>query len=758
MSVFIILIYQTLQGDLMQNKSFKFIEIGGVIKRFSLFSLALCSALYSTDFTYDGKNGNGYLNSENFTLTSNVTNGNKLTFNYNPDDSGVTNPKQAFVVDVKTDEDVYNNTFTIINGKVTEHVYTASSEKGKAYNNKLIINGGKLYIAMAGFSNDSDAYDNYVLVTDGIIEETVYGANISGVDTNRAYNNTVEVQGGTIKNVVGAATSAVNTNGGDIYNNKVLITGGTINGYVAGGENNNNKSAYSNTVEIKGGEFKKDIYAGKIDTASQVATNNTVIIDGSDGGNITFTNNIILYGGYLNPDNFDPNKQTIKDVFTGNTLIIKNKKSISIKDIKNFEFLNFYLPENIAKDDTVLTLSATEVTDLSRSKIGVAMSTGGIKLNLGDEIKLIEKTHGIIKAPSDLTNTLDGQARTQKVVSGVSKIYTFSLSAPNEQNSQDVKKIVARVSEVEDNEKQKNIAETSAMMGAMVNEGAEMASSSGMKNASSATMGNGGESSNFGALGGQNVRLNSGSHVDVKGLSFIAGVSKQANDAFMYGAFVEAGFGNYDSYNDFGAVGSAHGWGDNKYYGGGFLGKFDMIKNYYLEASVRAGRVYSDYKSSDINPSQNAEFESSRIYWGGHIGFGKIFELNSVSNLDIYTKFFVTRLGSDEIEVIGEKIKYYNSNSIRARLGSRYSYYLDDNFEIYGGAAFEREFNSDAKATNLTQNQDLVSPTLKGNTAIGEFGFKFKTPFKPLTLDLNLQGLTGKREGVTGGINAEFKF
>ncbi len=726
------------------------------MKRFSLFSLALCSALYSNEFTYNGTNGNGYLKPQSgsgfdFILSDNITNGNKLTFNYNPDASGVTNPKNIYVTDIKGNSDTYNNTFIFNNGKATEYVYTASSERGKAYNNKLIINGGKLYDAMAGFSNYSDAHDNYVLVTGGIIEDAVFGANISGVDTNRAYNNTVEVQGGTIENVVGAATYAVGSGGGDIYNNKVLITGGTINGYVAGGENANKKSAYSNTVEIKGGEFKKNIFGGIIDNAAgQVATNNTVIIDGSDSTkNIIFSNDIILYGGYSNAN---------ADIFTGNTLIIKNKKGISIKDVKNFEFLNFYLPENIAKDDTVLTLSATDETDLSRSKIGVAMSSGGIKLNLGDEIKLIEKTNGTIKAPSDLTNTLDGQARTQKVVSGVSKIYTFSLSAPNEPNNQDVKKIVARVSEVEDNEKQKNIAETSAMMGAMVNEGAEMASSSGMKNASSATMSNGGESSNFGALGGQNVRLNSGSHVDVKGLSFIAGVSKQANDAFMYGAFVEAGFGNYDSYNDFGAVGSAHGWGDNKYYGGGFLGKFDMIKNYYLEASVRAGRVYSDYKSSDINPSQNAEFESSRIYWGGHIGFGKIFELNSVSNLDIYTKFFVTRLGSDEIEVIGEKIKYYNSNSIRARLGSRYSYYLDDNFEIYGGAAFEREFNSDAKATNLTQNQDLVSPTLRGNTAIGEFGFKFKTPFKPLTLDLNLQGLTGKREGVTGGINAEFKF
>lgn len=732
----------------MQNKSFKVIgNVGGGIKRFSLFSLVLCSALYSTEFTYNGIDDKGYL-SDKGTFILPGTNGNKLTFDYSP---GVKTVKNVQVT-TENNENVYDNIFTINNGKITEFIYGAITSNGEAYNNKLIIKNGELEAAMAGFSNYSDAHDNYVLVTGGIIGDVVFGANISGVNTNKAYRNTVEVRGGNINSVVGAATFAIGQNGGDIYNNKVLITGGTIKGYVAGGENNQNKSAYLNTVEIKGGSFEKDIYGGRIENEKQVATKNTVTIDGSDGKNITFANDTILYGGYLH----NANGKIAKDVFTGNTLNIKNTKYISIKDVKNFEFLNFYLPENIAKDDTVLTLSAADETDLSRSKIGVAMSTGGIKLNLGDEIKLIEKTNGTIKAPGDLTNTLDGQARTQKVVSGVSKIYTFTLSAPNEQNS--VKKIVARVSEVEDNKKQKNIAETSAMMGGMVNEGAEMTSSSGMKNASSATMSNGGESSNFGALGGQNVRLNSGSHVDVKGLSFIVGVSKQANDAFMYGAFVEAGFGNYDSYNDFGAAGSAHGWGDNKYYGGGFLGKFDMIKNYYLEASVRAGRVYSDYKSSDINPSQNAEFESSRIYWGGHIGFGKIFELNSVSNLDIYTKFFVTRLGSDEIEVIGEKIKYHNSNSIRARLGSRYSYYLDDNFEIYGGAAFEREFNSDAKATNLTQNQDLVSPTLKGNTAIGEFGFKFKTPFKPLTLDLNLQGLTGKREGVTGGINAEFKF
>ncbi|QCD44383.1 autotransporter outer membrane beta-barrel domain-containing protein [Campylobacter mucosalis] len=733
----------------MQSRSLK--KGGG------LLSLALCSTLYSVEFSYDGKNAQSHLSQDKkFILTTTEMSGNKLTFDYNPDEQGVKNPQEAFVIDTKGSEDVHDNIFTFNNGKVTQFAYSGSSERGKSYNNNFIINGGELGIVIAGFSNYSDAYENSVVVDGGTVTDTVYGANISGSLTNRAYNNTVEVRKGTVKNVVGAGTFATGSNGGDLSYNKVLISGGTITGNAVGAENLNTKSAYSNRVEITGGTFSGDIIGSSVDSADQMAINNTIVIDGGSGKEIVFTNpdKQVFYGGLLSKSN----QQLTGDVFSNNTLVIKDKVGIVIKDIQNFEFIKFYLPTSVANNDIILNLKGTDNTDLSNSKIGVAMSTGGIKLNLGEKVYLIKKENGSIKEPKNLSNILDDESRTQRVVGGVSKVYTFTLSAQKDDASQDTKAIVATVSEIEDNKKQKNIAETSAMMGGIVNEGSEMTSSSGMKNALTATISNGGESSNFGALGGQNVRLNSGSYVDVKGFSFMVGVSKQVDDMFMYGAFVEAGFANYDSYNDFGANGSAHGWGDNRYYGGGLLSKFDMASNYYLEASLRVGKVYSDYKSKDINPNQTAKFKSSRMYWGGHVGFGKIFSLNDASDLDIYTKFFVTRLSSDEIEVVGEKIKYHNSNSIRARIGGRYSYYFDDNFEIYGGAAFEREFNSEAKATNLTQNQDLVSPTLKGNTAIGEFGFKFKTPFKPLTIDLNLQGLAGKREGFTGGINAEFKF
>ena len=202
----------------MQNKSFKVIgNVGGGIKRFSLFSLVLCSALYSTEFTYNGIDDKGYL-SDNGTFILPGTNGNKLTFDYSP---GVKTVKNVQVT-TENNENVYDNIFTINNGKITEFIYGAITSKGEAYNNKLIIKNGELEAAMAGFSNYSDAHDNYVLVTGGIIGDAVFGANISGVNTNKAYRNTVEVRDGNINSVVGAATFAVGQNGGDIYNNKVL--------------------------------------------------------------------------------------------------------------------------------------------------------------------------------------------------------------------------------------------------------------------------------------------------------------------------------------------------------------------------------------------------------------------------------------------------------------------------------------------------------------------------------------------------------
>ncbi|MGG7049215.1 MULTISPECIES: autotransporter outer membrane beta-barrel domain-containing protein [unclassified Campylobacter] len=752
------------------------------MKQTIILSIALCCALNAKEFTYKGEDtgeASRYLKTST-SLGTNLkdfqfsgTNNNKLTFDYSPfAGSSIVNPQDVFGTE-ENDQDVYDNKFIMINGQANGFTYAAISSSGKAYRNTAIIENGTIKTLTGGFSNYNNAYENKVEIKGGTVD-VVYGAQISGVDTNTAYKNTVEITGGEITNAIGASTNPTTEHGGDLYQNEVIISNGTIKGFIAGAHNDKNRSAYNNKVTIKNtAKIDGSIFGSRIEDGNLRATGNTVTIgdiskpENSKNKIMLKKDQTIIYGGYCS-NSSNCNKS---DIFSGNTLNLHHVSDLEIKNIQNFEYINFILSNQLEKEASILKITDAGLTDLSKTKIGVMMS-GGIntKLNIGDKFILIEKPKGgNIETPENLANTMNESAKTTRVTSGVSKIYTFELKTetnnavpavppqgPNLKPS--VQKIIAVVSETQDNPKQKNIAETSAMMGGIVNEGSEAISGIAIKNANTASTISGGELANFGSIGGSNVRLNSGSHVDVKGFNFVAGISKQVLDMITYGAFIEYGVGNYDSYNNFGNAGTAHGKGTSKYIGAGLLAKFDLTNNYYTEASIRAGKIRSDYKSTDINPAQMAEFKSSRMYMGAHIGLGKIFEINDNQNLDIYSKFFITRLGADTIEVIGEKIKFHTSNSMRARIGTRYSNGFNDSIWGYAGAAFEREFNSDAKATNLTQNERIKSPTLKGNTAIGELGTKIQTPIKPLNIEINLQAMVGKREGVSGGINAEFKF
>jgi hypothetical protein len=88
----------------------------------------------------------------------------------------------------------------------------------------------------------------------------------------------------------------------------------------------------------------------------------------------------------------------------------------------------------------------------------------------------------------------------------------------------------------------------------------------------------------FGTFGYVKSRLDSGSHVDSEGVAMLMGLAKTKETSskdgsrLTFGGFVEAGLGNYDSYNSFANFSDAHGSGDTNYYGlygqtRGFLGE-----------------------------------------------------------------------------------------------------------------------------------------------------------------------------------------
>ncbi|OCR87408.1 hypothetical protein CFT12S00416_08525 [Campylobacter fetus subsp. testudinum] len=604
-------------------------------------------------------------------------------------------------------------------------------------------------------------------------------------DTQNVERNTVNIYDGTISNIYGSYSGLSSSN-----LNTINISGGIINENVYGGSSRLGSSNL-NTINISGGTILNVI--GGSSSSSGSATNNTINIS----GNPMFRANTIIVGGYKDMGN--------GDVTTGNTLNIKTS-NLEANDIANFEFINFYLDNSIKADDTLLTLNSAGTTDLSNSKIGVGVISGDTPvLNSNDKIILIDKPNGSLTKPNDMSNNI-------KVMQGISNSYEFTLSTVD--SGGDIKKIVASltppsvpvppppyvpptpITPVEPevpvepkppviptepdpvepviepevpvqpvtpytiNEKQKAVLEGGFVSSLMLNN-SNQALESGLQDMSQALNASGANETSIGNTNVSSTRNKTGSHVDVKSISLLVGFAKKANDSFMYSAFFEAGFGNYDSYNNF-STGDIKGSGDSSYYGFGVLSKFDMINNYYFENSLRVGQIKSDFSSDDFGIATpiSSSSDSKRYYIGAHIGLGKVINLNNSSNLDIYTKVFYTRVDSEDITMsTNDRFRLDAINSVSAKLGFLYNYELKENLSLYSGASFSKEFNAEAKGRNISYNYDLDSPSMKGNTRSLEAGIKLKpiSNNDKLSLDLGIVGLVGKSEGVSGKFGFKWK-
>lgn len=210
------------------------------------------------------------------------------------------------------------------------------------------------------------------------------------------------------------------------------------------------RSSISNnivTVISTGSETVNNIIGGFSDDKN--VERNTVNIL----GNPKFRANIILYGG---------NKGSgTGDTFTGNTINIASK-GLFVSNIANFEFINFYLPKNIAPNDTVFTL--TNRPNFSVSKLGVALANDNTSLNVRDRINLVKSNAGVI-THNDISNHINDPKNILKLSTTsttFSNIYSFDILS-------DTTSIYTVVKNKENNPQQKSIIEAGASMTGMLN-------------------------------------------------------------------------------------------------------------------------------------------------------------------------------------------------------------------------------------------------------------------------------------------------
>jgi outer membrane autotransporter protein len=304
----------------------------------------------------------------------------------------------------------------------------------------------------------------------------------------------------------------------------------------------------------------------------------------------------------------------------------------------------------------------------------------------------------------------------------------------------------------------KALSEGHAAASAFLNNGSDLVAGDGINQAVFAAAEAG--LSFFTALSFGNSRYETGSHVDVSGISLLLGGSYGADVSvgrFTVGAFFELGDGTYDTYNDFIGNWAVRGSGDTEYVGGGVLARLDFGKSdsglTYVEASARAGRVSVDFHSDELGPAYRYDFDST--YYGFHLGVGHVFNLTAFTSLDLYGKWLFTHQGGNDFIAYGQHIRFDDVNSHRLRAGVKISTEITDAVKPYFGLAYEHELDGKARAWVGGHAADV--PELEGGSGIGELGLAI-TASEGLTVDLGVRGYAGARRGVSGTLNLTYSF
>jgi hypothetical protein len=639
---------------------------------------------------------------------------------------------------------------------------TSEATEAVAMGNRAVFIGGTLKDYIAGgmaenfnLGGTASARGNQATITGGIFNEA-FGGYVLTPGTSLAVGNVLDFSGGQAASLSGAmavvATYPMSTGMiiGMTTGNAVTVSGGLVTGNVYGGHSGYflyfnpaalTLQATGNAVLILDGEIQGNVYGGYVNdnsglsTTAAAATGNSVTVSGTP--NLTMAG---LYGGY--------SQIPSGDAKSGNALNVMTS-GLSVKEIRNFEFLNFFLPAGLAGGATVVTVSGTaEVAGTTVSVDGLAS-----RLGVGDEVILIDAGGGVTGPP-------DNSQATGRGMQGVSVRYAFDLVT-------DANRLMAVVTVAELNEGVKALAE-----GFAAGLGLVIAGDGGPGEAAVKAVGTGGVVPGapawrvFSAVAGGRERLNTGSHVDISGVSVSLGVARRfypGSVGLVAGAFVEYGAGTYDTYNGFPGMGAIRGEGEVGYVGGGALLRVDNLAAgpgaFHVELSGRAGSVKNDYGSRDLRSTGGtaASYGISTTYFGIGLGAGYGLSLSDSTAAEIYARWAFTRQkGATARLSTGERVTFEDADSSRLKVGARVRHSFGGGVEIYAGAGWEREFLGAARSS--IHGLSVDPPSMRGDTGFGELGVSLRPAGGPVTLDLGVQGYFGKREGVSGSLVVRLEF
>jgi hypothetical protein len=260
-------------------------------------------------------------------------------------------------------------------------------------------------------------------------------------------------------------------------------------------------------------------------------------------------------------------------------------------------------------------------------------------------------------------------------------------------------------------------------------------------------------------------RAETGSHVDVKGLSGDIGLAvgtETSAGPFAAGAFLEFGDGSFDSYNDFAGIPTVHGEGDLSYLGGGVFARLDLgqleASHPYFEVSARFGKTDADFRTRDFQAAYGTEikFDFDARYYGFHAGGGYVIGLGDTLSLDLSAKYFYTHRDGEDFLIEGDRASLSSVVSSRIKAGGRLNFGITESIKGYFGAYLEHELDGDSTVTYV--NTKLPEVTLGGTSGVGELGLIVRAPSSPFEVQLGVQGSGGRKDGLSGSLSLKYTF
>ena len=657
---------------------------------------------------------------------------------------------------------VTGSTVTITSGSTVENsVYggysSSSSYGGEVSGNTVTITGGKVTgDVYGGRISVGAATGNRVTITDGTVNDGIYG----GCSSNggAATGNTVTITGGTV-GTVDSSSSVYGgcSNAGAATGNRVTITDGTVNNGIYGGWGY--RDATNNRVTITGGtvgtvDSSRSVYGGYSDMGA--ATGNTVTITGGStvGGDV--------YGGYSWNGSGEVSGNTValsgsadvekaslygrNDTRTGygNTLLI-NGWSGSTQSVKNFNEIQF---QHLSwQKEPVLKITGGDSSDLNTTTIavedGIALA-GGQTFERGESMTLIQREGGL----GDIADLRE--EKQIQLTAGV----TTELAGTLSQKTGGLQDVVLTIDSAQRSGQTDLVGENRAAGAAFVNQGADIAADSLRLLDDGYHFG----TQTFGAVYGNRSTYDVASDIKINGWSEIAGfgnIHEVKGGRLAWGVFYENGTGNYRTWNTFNNE-MFRGDGSLLYNGGGAAIRLTKDSGMYYEASLRAGTLSSSMSNAVKDGNGNSYgFDSDSTYWGAHLGAGKLIQRGS-GQWDIYGKYFHTDIDGDSFEMGGDRFSFDSVTSDRLRLGARYTADTDKAWSLYCGAAYEYEFSGDSR---MKAGQfDAPEQSLQGSTVFGEIGTVWGRKDSPWSMDVNLRGYAGEREGFSGMVQLAYAF